>query len=306
MPTFAVFLALACAKSFVSTSVFSLKYFGINILLAYCFISSLGFVIAHFWRKASSPHDFSKKIWLLNGIRFFMRDAAIASVLYAYLHGVIPRVSALFFTTGFLLPILSRIFLGTKTPLWKWCVLGLGYIGLLVILQPFDNCYAWNFYDILVLLAALGLAASNVLLKSLLKKGLRVVDSLYASNICRMAICFVCLIIFFDDVVANVKGTSLCLSELIGLLVLSALLQNAAQTLHTYAFKWGRIPFLSIMELWRFVFDAAVGYFIFHQMLIGCEVIGVTIILIACIAIACGDAYDGRKEKILQSTKNEL
>ena len=286
MPFWTVFFAAAGAKSFISLSVFSIKYFNISIVLAYFVSSWTGLFSSSLWikalRKAASP----PKMWIINCMRCVLRDAALLGVFYGFMNGSIPRVSAIFFSTSFLLPIFGRIFLKLKTPPVQWLFLVLGYIGLMMVLRPLSCSQDNMVLDGIVLCAACGLSLSNTILKYLMGQGMRVSEGLFISSVFRIVASAIFLFVFFDDVSANIMSFDGRYEFLVLIVFACAAWQNLAQALHTYTYRWGRLPLLAIMELWRFVYDACVGYFLFNQVLGLQEYWGVLVIAVAIVGMS--------------------
>lgn len=306
MPFWTVVFAAAGSKSFISLSVFFLKYFNISVVVAYLGSSWLGLFTSSVWLKVRKENKIPLNIWCANSMRCLLRDAALLGVFYGFMHGSIPRVSAIFFSTSFLLPIFGRIFLKLKTPPTQWLFLILGYIGLMIILRPFSCTQDNGTLDVIVLCATCGLALSNTTLKYLMGKGMRISESIFISSVFRVVASTIFLFIFFDDVAHNISDFEGRYITLIVIIVFCALWQNAAQALHTYTFRWGRLPLLAIMELWRFVYDACVGYFLFNHVLGIHESWGVLVIAVAIVGMSVVNWRAVKQDRILKkSVKNE-
>ena len=288
MPFGSVIFAAAGAKSLISVSILIIKHFAVSLVLSYFVASSTGLAFCTLWGKTHASGKISRRFWLTNGVRCFIRDVSLVTVFYCFIYGSIPRVSAIFFTTSFFLPLFGRIFLKTVIPPLQWLFLILGYSGLLIILTPLlcECSHSHATLDILVLLSAFGLSASNTMLKYLMRGGMTIVDSLLISNVLRFFASLMFMIIFHKDIAANIETFEGRYGMLALIVFLCAAAQNCAQILHTYTFRWGRLPFLGIMDLWRFVFDAAAGYAFFGHTLSINELCGVGIICFAILGIA--------------------
>ena len=311
MPFWTVFFAAAGSKSFISLSVFAIKYFNVSIVLAYFASSWTGLFTSSVWLKARQNMNIAPRLWILNSLRCILRDAALLGVFYGFMHGSIPRVSAIFFSTSFLLPIFGRIFLKLKTPPMQWLFLLLGYIGLIMVLRPLA-CVDDNIQlDAVILAAACGLSLSNTTLKYLMGQGMRISEGIFISSVFRVVVSSIFLWIFFDDVSSNVASFDGRYLTLILTIVACSLWQNAAQALHTYTFRWGPLPLLSIMELWRFVYDACIGYFLFNHVLGLHESWGVVVIAVAIVGMsvvnwrAAEEQKRLKKQAKLKKVKNE-
>lgn len=273
------------SKALVSGSVFLLKYFDVPLLLAYFALSLIGAVVMGLWCMYQNVPWLRGRLLFLNTVRFVLRDSALFLIFYAFLHGSVPRVSAIYFSTSFFIPIFGRLLLKIKTAPHQWFFLALGYVGIIIILNPFGQLRD-PIIDALVLISAMSISMSNVLVKYLANRGVGVANSLLASSVFRCVVSVIFLLIFFQDIQQSTQGFSGNLPTLWGVLLAGAFLQNLSQGIHLYTYRWGRLSFLAGLDLMRFVFDALMGYFVFEHVMTTRESVGVSVIVVAILSLS--------------------
>ena len=290
----------ASYKTLIVFSIFALRYFNVSIILSYFVSASFGLLVCIFWsyKKALVPTK-SKFFWAVNGTRCFLRDCGLLGFFYCFVYGSIPRVSAIFFTTSFLLPLFGSIFFKTPISVKQWLFLLLGYVGLLLVLHPlmYASGHWHNTIDIIALISACALAGSNTVLKYLTQKKINIIDSLFIGNVVRFAMSIVCMMIFHGSMQENFQAFSGNYGHLAIVLLACACAQNAAQAMHVYAFRWGQLPFLGIMDLWRFVCEVAGGYIFFLQVLDTEAFYGVACICTAIVGMLCFEQQGMKTQK---------
>ena len=70
---------------------------------------------------------------------------------------------ALGFTGPLFITALSIPLLGHRVGLWRWCAIGIGFVGMLTVMKPFDASF--SAYLIYPIIAALGYAVSSLLVR---------------------------------------------------------------------------------------------------------------------------------------------
>ena len=70
---------------------------------------------------------------------------------------------ALGFTGPLFITALSIPLLGHRVGLWRWCAIGIGFVGMLTVMKPFDASFSG--YMIYPVMAAFGYAISSLLVR---------------------------------------------------------------------------------------------------------------------------------------------
>ena len=281
------YLILLINKTMVNLSFFMIKFFNIAMWPFSVLIAVFGVVMMGWCPKREKKDKFFIQVW--DYIRFVLRDAGMYLVLWSYQHGNVPRLSALFFSASFVLPLGASIFFKEKVPPVQWMLMLLGLVGVGLIVQ------VWNFelsFNILLdgaaILASIVIAVNYGILKKILQKGMNQRRSFQRSAYFRVATVLAYYMFFEVDLQSFFimpEGLSpLCLCVV---LTFVGILQNLGTILHVKGISYGNLSYIPFVDLWRFCFAWLVGYFVFDQTLQGFALYGTLIILTVVVLMAC-------------------
>ncbi len=100
---------------------------------------------------------------------------------------------ALGFTGPLFITALSIPLLGHRVGLWRWCAIGIGFVGMLTVMKPFDASFSG--YMIYPVMAAFGYAISSLLVR-LYPDDIPSASIQFIQQICTCLLAFVCLYAF--------------------------------------------------------------------------------------------------------------
>ena len=100
---------------------------------------------------------------------------------------------ALGFTGPVFITALSIPLLGHRVGLWRWCAIGIGFVGMLTVMKPFDASF--SAYLIYPIIAALGYAISSLLVR-LYPEDIPSASIQLTQQICTCLLAVVCLYVF--------------------------------------------------------------------------------------------------------------
>ena len=100
---------------------------------------------------------------------------------------------ALGFTGPLFITALSIPLLGHRVGLWRWCAIGIGFVGMLTVLKPFDASFSG--YMIYPIIAAFGYAVSSLLVR-IYPTHIPSASIQFTQQICTCLLAVACLYIF--------------------------------------------------------------------------------------------------------------
>lgn len=300
------YILLLISKTGLSTSMFIVKYWGISLILTAFSVASFGsLVISLYMQRRRVQINVPSSIRYLNVLRFIMRDLGLLGVWVGYLHGSIPRASALCFCGALFLTLLNRIVFKERVPLWRVGMMLLAWCGVVLIVGPWSVSAQSIYVDIVVIASALLISSSTCLLKYLLNKGLDVTLSLRDSAMFRMVLAVCVGLCCWPHLVSNVTKFSESYMSLCLILFGVVVLQNFALVLHMVGIKKGRLVNVPFMDVWRFGYEWLAGFFVFHHQLHSRALCGALIVSFSVFVMGWIEwkASSDRKKEISSKTE---
>lgn len=101
-----------------------------------------------------------------------IRAAALVSstvaVFYALKYLPLSMFSAIMFSAPIFICLTSWPLLGERVGFWRWLAIMIGFVGILIIVRPFDSDFHWS--ALLALYAAMGMALYSIMTRKLAYK----------------------------------------------------------------------------------------------------------------------------------------
>ena len=282
------FFALMASKTLLATSAFLMKVCGASMWLISGAIAIIGAMVvkALFWED--KPDVLTKPQLAIEYLRLILRDVGFFMMWWAYLHASVPRLSAIFFSALFVVPVCDRIFFQQKQAWWRWVLLGCGCVGVALIVAPWDEkCSGDLFWDLVAVVASLVVTSNHCLLKYLTQKNMRFDSSIKRSAYLRFVLFVVLTAIFCRDwdVAFSLKG-HYGPAMMIFWIVLTSLAQNFGAILHVLGVGNCGLGYIMFLDLWRFAYSCLFGYLVFNQVLKGRALLGSAIIIVVVTIMA--------------------
>ena len=130
-------------------------------------------------------------------IILLIRSVCVLSAQYCFYTALtkieFATACALGFTGPLFITALSIPLLGHRVGLWRWCAIGIGFVGMLTVLKPFDASFSG--YMIYPIIAALGYAISSLLVR-LYPKDVPSASIQFTQQICACLLAIACLYTF--------------------------------------------------------------------------------------------------------------
>ena len=196
------------------------------------------------------------------------------------------EVTSLQFSKPLFLIILAAIFLGEKIRIFRTTATIVGFIGIMVILHPWDtqNSGSLQWAHLAVLAAALGMAVLAIFSKILSKNHNPTTMVLYA-NVGTVLIC-------------ALPASYFWITPTIDQMILIAALGTTtfcAQYSMISAYKNADVTLVTPFEYFRLIFAAIAGFFIFSEIPDSWTISGGIIICVSTLFIAYREAINNRK-----------
>lgn len=226
-------------------------------------------------------------------IRMLFSAGAMICFFYGYRMLPIAKASAINFSYALIVPALSCFFLNECVSWRRWAYLIIGYIGILVIINPIFEVFEWG--EFIALLGVIFLASASILVKKLTNTDKNHVLVFYSSVATTTL-----LGLYFIGQCYFKFGTSFpCWAPirledcyLIGGIVISSLV---GQFSYVEAYRKGQLNFLAGFDYLKFLFAAAIGYMVFSEVIESTTFYGALVILVC--------SYLNTKEEFKNTSK---
>jgi len=219
--------------------------------------------------------------------RSVLTCVVVAGNFYAVSSLPLVEVTSLQFSKPLFLIILAAFFLGEKIRILRTTATIFGFIGILVILHPWDNQGGANLQwaHLAVLGAALGMAVLAILSKILIRNHNPTTLVFYA-NMTTVLLCAAPATYYW------ITPTSDQLVLIAGL----GITTFCAQYSMISAYRHADVTLVTPFEYLRIIFAAVVGFFIFTEIPDAWTITGGIIISVSTLFIAYREAYKNRKK----------
>ncbi|ESP94752.1 DMT family transporter [Pseudoalteromonas luteoviolacea] len=161
---------------------------------------------------------------------------------------------AISFTSVLFVALLSPIFLSEKITVNRWATVIIGFIGVMLIIQPSFNG-SKGIYFALGLFGALGAATTSICIKKIIK-----VES--STNLLVYQAVFIAII----TIIPAVKNWVTPTFEQATLLVTVGVISSLAQWIGVTAFKYGDANVIANVQYSNILYSLLFGYFLFQEI----------------------------------------
>lgn len=220
-------------------------------------------------------------------IRSAVTCLVIVSNFYAVTNLPLVEVTSLQFSKPLFLIILASVFLSEKIRLLRTSATILGFIGILIILHPWDNILGDNMSEsglslahLSALLAAFCMATLAVMSR-ILTRDHNPTTMVFYANAATVLICVIPAIIYWQTPTTKELTLIACLG----------VTTFCAQYSMISAYKYAEVTVVTPFEYVRILFAAIVGFLIFNEIPDGWTIWGGTLICASTLFIAYREAY---------------
>jgi len=224
-------------------------------------------------------------------IRVFCALVAMLCGFTAVIYLPLADATAIFFAKSFFVTILAVIFLGETVGVYRWSAVLIGFIGVMIMLQPGTENF--SVYGLFSLAGAAGAAAVMILLRLLSRS-----DS--TSTILTYGALGVGVVMILPGIYFWQEPTT---PEWL-LLVAVGVVSYFAQKCNIFAYKHGEASLLASLDYVRLLWATLFGYLIFDQFPDGSIWLGATIVVAAAIFMIYRETQRKREWTIAPSGNN--
>lgn len=203
-------------------------------------------------------------------IRVFCALVGMLCGFTAVIYLPLADATAIFFAKSFFVTILAVIFLGEIVGVYRWSAVLIGFVGVMIMLQPGTENF--SVYGVFSLVGAAGAAAVMILLRLLSRT-----DS--TNTILTYGALGVGVVMILPGIYFWQEPTTL---EWL-LLVAVAVVSYFAQKCNIFAYKYGEASLLASLDYVRLLWATLFGYLIFDQFPSGSIWLGATTVVAAAI-----------------------
>lgn len=219
--------------------------------------------------------------------RSFMTFVVMTTNIYALTHLPMVQVTAIQFSKPLFLVVLAAIFLGETVRIYRTSATIIGFVGILVILHPWDNGQSGGFQiaHLAALTAATAMAVLAILSRIMTKDHNTTTLVFYANSItallCAIPAAYYWMTPTLDQLlmIAALGLTTFC-----------------AQYCMISAYKNAEVTVVTPFEYLRIIFTAAAGYLIFSEIPDRWTIWGGALVCASTLFIAYREAYKRRQE----------
>jgi drug/metabolite transporter (DMT)-like permease len=189
------------------------------------------------------------------GLQLFRVGCALVAMLFGFtavIHMPLAEATAIFFAKSFFVTIFAVIFLAEIVGAYRWGAVLIGFVGVLIMLQPGTENF--TVYGLASLVGAAGAAAVMIQLRLLSR-----CDS--ADTIMTYGALGVGVVMIVPGIYYWIEPTS---TEW-GLLVAVALVSYAGQRCNIFAYKHGEASLLASLDYVRLLWATLFGFLVFDQ-----------------------------------------
>ncbi|QFY59823.1 DMT family transporter [Rhizobium grahamii] len=209
--------------------------------------------------------------------RHVVRVAFAAAGVMTWVAGLaavpIWQAIALVMTSPFFIIMGARIFLGEYVGVSRWAATGVGFVGAMIILQPWSDSFTWA--ALLPILSALLWGASSLITKSL--TGVERSETI--------TVWLLALLTPFNGAVALAAGFSVPSGQILFLLVAAGLLTVIAQYFLTLAYTTADAAYVQPFDDLKLPLNVLAGWLVFGYAPTGYLWLGALLILGASLFI---------------------
>ncbi|MDC0348903.1 DMT family transporter [Alphaproteobacteria bacterium] len=274
---------LMSKSSFVAmmTIVKLLKYYSplqLNFVRSFLVLS----VLTPYILKTRGFSALKTKQPFLQVIRMFFSAGAMICFFYGYRILPISKASAINFSYALIVPLFAGVFLREKISWSRWGFLILGYIGVLIIINPVFETFEYG--ELIALVGVILLSSANILVKTLTKTDENLVLVFYSGVATSFLLGGYFVFSHFCSHTGLPEWKSFGAEDGMIFILLGAL-SFAGQFSYVQAYRTGQLNFLAGFDYVKFLLSAIVGFFLFNETLESTTFYGALIILVCSYAI---------------------
>lgn len=218
----------------------------------------------------------------LQMLRLVFAVIAMLSGFSAVIHLPLADATAISFAKSFFITIFAVIFLKEVVGVYRWSAVAVGFIGVIVMLQP--GTAEFSIYSIASLVGAAGAAAIMIILRILTQKDST--DTIMTWSALGIGIAMAIPGIYYWQPLDTLEW---------GLLAILVVVSYFGQRCNISAYKHGEASLLASLDYVRLLWAASLGYLVFGNFPGAPTWIGASIVISAAIFVIYRETRRGLK-----------
>lgn len=219
-------------------------------------------------------------------LRLAFAVIAMLSGFSAIIHLPLADATAISFAKSFFITIFAVIFLKEVVGIYRWSAVAIGFVGVMIMLQP--GTADFSIYSIASLVGAAGAAAIMIILRILTQKDST--DTIMTWSALGIGIAMAIPGIYYWQPLATFEW---------GLLAVLVVVSYFAQRSNISAYKYGEASLLASLDYVRLLWAALLGYLVFGNFPGAPTWIGAAIVISAAIYVIYRETRRG-KERVAE------
>ena len=185
-------------------------------------------------------------------IRVFCALVAMLFGFTAVIHMPLADATAIFFAKSFFVTVFAIFFLAESVGVYRWSAVLIGFVGVLIMLQPgTDN---FSLYGLASLVGAAGAAAVMILLRILTRSDSA--DTIMGYGVLGVGVVMIIPGMYFWQQPTNLEWL---------LLAAVAVVSYFGQRCNIFAYKYGEASLLASLDYVRLLWATLFGFLVFNQ-----------------------------------------
>lgn len=220
------------------------------------------------------------------GLQMLRLGFAVIAMLCGFsavIHLPLADATAISFAKSFFITIFAVIFLKEVVGVYRWSAVAIGFVGVMIMLQP--GTANFSIYSIASLVGAAGAAAIMIILRVLSQKDS--VDTIMIWSALGIGIAMAIPGIYYWQPLATFEW---------GLFVVLVVATYFGQRCNIFAFKHGEASLLASLDYVRLLWATLLGYLVFGDFPGVPTWIGASIVISAAIFVIYRETRRGRKQ----------
>jgi drug/metabolite transporter (DMT)-like permease len=219
------------------------------------------------------------------GLQMSRIGLAVISMLFSFsavIHLPLADATAISFAKSFFITIFAVIFLKEMVGVYRWSAVAIGFVGVMIMLQP--GTAQFSIYSIAALIGAAGAAAIMIILRVLSQKDS--VDTIMTWSALGVGLAMAIPGIYYWQPLATFEW---------GLLAILVVVTYFGQRCNIFAFKHGEASLLASLDYVRLLWAALLGYLVFEDFPGVPTWVGASIVISAAIFVIYRETRRGKK-----------
>ena len=221
----------------------------------------------------------------LPGLQILRLGLAIITMLCTFsavIYLPLADATAISFAKSFFITIFAVLFLKEVVGIFRWSAVAIGFVGIMVMLQP--GTADFSIYSVAALVGAAGAGAIMIILRMLLQKDSA--DTIMTWSALGVGLVMAIPGIYYWQPLANFEW---------GLFAVLAVASYFGQRCNIFAFKYGEASLLASLDYGRLLWATLFGYLVFGHFPGVATWIGALIVISAAIFVIYRETRSGKQ-----------